>query len=496
MIMKFIKMSKKLLAVCVMLATITSCDDMLNEGLDKQPLVENIDYTKTENMAGLWLGAYAKLYELEWETFPVLAVRGDDVRAQGDQEPLKATDEFRYVQDNWMTNAAWQRFHEDVFSFHGALEQITKYREFASNPALADQYMAEIRVMIAFELYQLSRMWGALLIPTSSQSQELYNVELSTPEEVMQHIIDELDAAIPVLPTVHPNQRTDIPGGITKHTALAIRAMASLELKDYQGAADATGEIIGSNLFSLEPDYYNLFKKPGKLNKENILELQYSDFNQASGTEKNYLNAFFGPNAWTPVVSGASSGWGFWEPSRKYIKFMLDRGEKLRLETSVLFTLQGINTLEDEYGPLPAWISNKTRDGDIIGNTNGDDEPRAIFSSGKHYLPSTQLTPGRVDYGSSKNFICIRYAQILLMHAEALTMGAASGAMTADAAVNAVRSRAGLGNLTGVTIDDVLDEKFAELSMEWGTRFEDLVRHDRTAELNGSEARSSMDVFT
>jgi hypothetical protein len=37
-----------------------------------------------------------------------------------------------------------------------------------------------------------------------------------------------------------------------------------------------------------------------------------------------------------------------------------------------------------------------------------------------------------------------------------------------------------------VTIDDVLDEKFAELAMEWGTRFEDVVRHDMTSELNDS----------
>jgi hypothetical protein len=292
---------------------------------------------------------------------------------------------------------------------------------------------------------------------------------------------------------VHPNQRTDLPGGITKYTALAVRAMASLELGDYQGVADATGEIISSNLFSLEPDYYNLFKKPGKLNDENILELQYSDFNQASGESRNYLYAFFGPNAWTPAVSGASSGWGFWEPTTKYIKFMLDRGEELRLETTVLFTQQGIEQLEAEYGPLPAFISNETRDGDIIGRTDGEPESRAKFSSGKHYLPSTQLTPGRTDYGSGKNFICIRYAQILLMHAEALTQGATSSAMTALQAVNTVRSRAGLAALGAVTIDDVLDEKYAELAMEWGTRFEDLVRYDRTAELNDDRRTYSPD---
>ena len=249
--------------------------------------------------------------------------------------------------------------------------------------------------------------------------------------------------------------------------------------------ADATGPIISSGNFTLYPDFYELFKIPGKLADENILELQYSDYGQSSGENNAYLYAFFGPNNWTPEVAGSSSGWGFWEPTIKYIKFMLDRDETVRLETSVLFTQEGIDTLKSDpnYATLPPVVSNTTRDGDVIGRTDGQANPRAIFSSGKHYLPSNQLTPGRTSYGTNKNFICIRYAEILLMHAEALTQGASSSAMTADEAVNEVRSRAGLEDISGVSTDDVLDEKFAEFAMEWGIRFYDLVRHDKTSEL-------------
>jgi hypothetical protein len=70
------------------------------------------------------------------------------------------------------------------------------------------------------------------------------------------------------------------------------------------------------------------------------------------------------------------------------------------------------------------------------------------------------------------------------MHAEALTQGATGTGMTADQAVNAVRERAGLGTLSGVTNAQVMDEKFAELAMEWGTRFYDLIRLGNTAELS------------
>src|SRR5690606_3957147 len=202
--------------------------------------------------------------------------------------------------------------------------------------------------------------------------------------------------------------------------------------KNYQGVVEATEPIISSNLFSLEPDFYQLFKIPGKLNNENILEFQYSDYGTATGTVNRYNWAFFGPSSWTPAVSGASPGWGFWEPSLKYIKFMLDRNEQERLQTTVLFTPSGIAEIQSDpaYANLPGWVSNETPDGDVFL-----DHPRYQFLSGKHYLPSTQLTPGRVTYGENKNFTCIRYAEILLMHAEALVNGAGSSVMSADDAV-------------------------------------------------------------
>jgi len=47
-----------------------------------------------------------------------------------------------------------------------------------------------------------------------------------------------------------------------------------------------------------------------------------------------------------------------------------------------------------------------------------------------------------------------------------------------------VRIRAGLTTLSGVTLDQVMDEKFAELGMEWGTRYFDMIRLGRINELS------------
>ncbi|ELR69540.1 hypothetical protein C900_04928 [Fulvivirga imtechensis AK7] len=475
-----IKYWKYTFAWVLSLLVIMSCD-VLDEPLQNVELEEETDYTKSEDMVLLLYGAYGEFNDLQWETFPTISVRGDDVNAAGDQEPLTQTDEFKYDRNFWMYNSTWLNLYNDIFLFNGLMESINFYKESGANAAEADQYIAEIKVMRAFELLQIARLWGDILVPATSVPAELEDTPLSTFEEAMQHISDQMDEAISDLPPVRPNQRTDIQGGVTRYTAYAVKAMANLELKNYQKVADATGEIIGAGLFHLEPDFYQLFKIPGKLSDESLMELQYSDFGTSSGTSTSYLWEFFGPGAYTPAVAGSGGGWGFWEPTVKYIKFMLDRGEEERLVTSVIFTPDGIAEIQSdpEYAPLPAFISTTSPDGDQFEN-----HTRYDFLSGKHYLPTVQLTPGRTKWGENNNFRVIRYAEVLLMHAEALVNGASSAVMSADDAVNEVRGRAGLGAISGVTLDNVLDEKFAEFAMEWGIRFYDLVRHGRTAELN------------
>jgi hypothetical protein len=476
------KAFKLILVVGAMLLA-PACNDKLNELAQDVKFTGETDYTKSGDMILPLIGAYAEFEDYFWENYPVIATRGDDVNAGGlgDQQPYAEMDKYNYNKDYWMFNGAWQNMYMDAYTALSAMDELKLYGDSTGNKALADQYIAEAKVIECYSLFTLARIWGNIIIPTSSNPSDLYTSKISNKDEVMQFISGLMDEAIPVLPDLRPNERTDIPGGVTKYTALAMKALANLELKNYQGVADATGTIISSGKFTLAPDFYNLFKIPGKLNNENLLEFQYSDFGQGAGDTKSYLFAFFGPENWTPARTGAGSGWGFFEPSMKYIKFMLDRGETTRLETSVLFTNRGITEIKKDpkYTNLPAFVKNTTRDGDVINDFN-----REMFVSGKQYLPSVQLTQGRTDYGTNKNFIVIRYAEILLMYAEALTQGANGTAGTADAAVNLVRARAGMPALSGVTNQQVMDEKFAELAMEWGIRYYDMVRLKKYEELN------------
>lgn len=477
------KYSLSFTMVALLLLGLSSCQDNLDELAENRTFNDEIDYSISGNMVLPLIGTYAGFYSRGWETIPLIAVRGDDVNAGGlgDQQDFDATDHFVYNKDYWMYNSLWQLNYSDIYTGKTAIQQIELYREAGAPSNLADQYIAEVKTLNAFLLFHLSRVWGDILIPNTGDPADLLVAELSTKDQVMQYISTQIDEALPALSTIHPADRTDVPGGVNRYTALAIKAMAEQELGNYQAVANATGEIINSGVYQLEPDFYELFKLKGKLNRENLLELQYSDYGQGSGDQNAHLFAFYGPQSWEPAVAGIGSGWGFFEPSFKYIKFMLDRGETVRLETSVLFTDRGIAELQQDpnYATLPDFVSNTTRDGDVI-----NDYARAKFASGKHYLPSNQMTPGRTAYGNNKNYTCIRYAEILLMHAEALVRGATSSSISADEAVKMVRTRVNMPEITGVTLQNVVDEKFAEMAMEWGVRYYDLIRWEKYEELN------------
>lgn len=481
------KYNLPVIIAALLLATVFGCTEKLDAPFEDETFTSDVDYSVGENMILPVLGAYHGLYTRGWEEPITIGVRGDDVNAAGDQVPMQEQDEFRYFPSQWNLNTFWQGHYSDIINVFTAMEEIEKYRPAANNDALADQYIAECRVIRSYLYLNLAKAFGGLII--IDELDNIQNTPLSPKSEVMEYIVAEMDEVIPDLPDMNPNKRSDIPGGITRYTAYAIQALAYQELENYQGVADATSEIISSGEYELADDFYHLFKRAGKLDDEIILEFQFSDFNQGEGDSFNHLFAPFGIGGWTPVVSGAGAGWGFYEPTMKYIEFMLDRGETVRLETTVVFTPDGITEVQNEYGDIPDWISNSNREGDVFNNN-----ARLNFASGKFIQPSTELIPGRTGFGSNKNLIVIRYSEMLLMYAEAITRGASGNAsLSADDAVNLVRARAGLGNLSGVTTQDVLDEKFAELATEWGIRYYDMVRTENTSALSHDGKTFTMD---
>ncbi|MEM6726391.1 MAG: RagB/SusD family nutrient uptake outer membrane protein, partial [Bacteroidota bacterium] len=104
---------------------------------------------------------------------------------------------------------------------------------------------------------------------------------------------------------------------------------------------------------------------------------------------------------------------------------------------------------------------------------------------------------GSQDYGpnsrtAGNDWIILRYADVLLMHAEAILAGGQSTTSSnALASVNAVRTRAGLDDLTGtLTAEDLLLERRVELAFE-NHRFFDLFRFGQAATVISAYAAES-----
>ena len=150
----------------------------------------------------------------------------------------------------------------------------------------------------------------------------------------------------------------------------------------------------------------------------------------------------------------------------EFLDFMRERDEDVRWDVAVL----------ESGATTPA--------GDEIEIFEPNYMEIKAHYNGKAYLPKDQMTPGRNDYGSNNNIRILRYSDVLLMNAEAKVQVGGDP----ETPFNEVRERAGMDLMFGINLDDILDERKAELSVEWGNRFFDLVRTGKAASvLDGFE---------
>ncbi|UIR54690.1 RagB/SusD family nutrient uptake outer membrane protein [Sphingobacterium sp. SRCM116780] len=456
-----------------------SCSkDFLDRPLENTSPAESVDYTDLSLMYQPVSGVYRNAGKaapgfVHWVDLGIRGVRGDDLNKGSstlDQSPLTDIKYFRNtgisVQNFWGMNNCWTDYYGFIFYCNEALAELDK---FAANIPASDaaslarnkSYKGELRFLRAFAHLTVSRVFGD--VPILTDNAMINEVPKSTVDQVRQFIIDEMDLSIPDMEDVRPNQASHV-GAVTKYSALLLKAKAATDLaKNDNGSTywnivlDATNQIISSNKFSLYADYYELFKRPGKLSNESLYEIQFTDFGTSSGTDvsPDAFFAFQGPSG--NQQGSPISGWGFLTPSQKIVDFLTARGEATRLKTTILYAGATTST----------FVTSPSGD-NVYGNTNGDK-----YFNGKVYFPKNQMTPGRTSYGSDNNVRVYRYSDVLLLNAEAKIRKGQNG----DQQLNMVRNRVGLGSITNATLQQVLDERRAEFACEWwGERYNDLVR--------------------
>jgi len=457
------KINNKIFAFLFIPLVLASCNNWLDVVQEGTIPTEEIDFTDVNQMYAPVSGVYATARQrmTQWEIWPLLNVRGDEVTKGGgseaDQGGYLDVENFNYdaAKGFWALNGSWVGFYKIVYASYNNQILLNRFRENLTTEAqeeLANQYEAEIIFHRALAYFFISNLWGdvPLIDPEDINYGSLYRSKLST---VRSFIHKELDFCIEHLPT----EQNEHDGAVTKWSAMTLKAKLALLEGNYQLVESLTDDIIKNANLELFADYYNLFKIPGKLAKESLYELQFTDFGAGDG-QQVYGGAWFqhqGPrNNPAPI-----SGWGFMLLQPEFLNFLTDRNDMIRWDVAVLES--GTTTVAGDEIALfePSYMEIKA------------------YYNGKAYLPKNQITDGRNDYGSNNNVRVLRYADVLLMNAEIKVRNGGDAASP----LNEVRSRAGLDPIASPTLDDILNERRAEFSCEWGDRYYDLVRTDQAA---------------
>lgn len=447
---------------------LTSCDYLDVEPEVTLP-VETVDYSNLENMYAPVSGVYAKLRTggMHWVINMLTVIRDGDVwsgRIDDQADMVNIGEHYRYNNSFWAFNEMWNQYYGMIKMANAALNDLNQYAENITSDAqmaVNRSYQGEVRILRAYAYSRL--VWGFGDV-TILESNEQTDLRRSTKERVYNYILQDLEYAWQNCERKRPNQMEHL-GAFTAYTARHLAAKIYLVMGNYAKVEECTNDIIKSGLFELYPDYYELFKIPAKLCNESLMECQSTFFGMGSG-DKVDVDQFFnscGPRITNVATGRGVGGWNFVGYLDSFQQWAKNRGETVRVETSFL---QGGTT---------------TRSGDEV-SMPGNTENTGCWN-GKWYVPVDQIIEGRTQYGGDNNVRMLRYAEVLLMNSEALVRQGKNG----DEPFNQVRRRANMPALTGVTIDNILDERRMELCCEWGVRYEDLLRCNLAQSVLGSK---------
>lgn len=314
-----------------------------------------------------------------------------------------------------------------------------------------ERILAEAKFFRAYHYFSLVRAFGgvplrlSVPLPGEQEDPATLNIPRSSAEEVYAQIIKDLTEAAAVL----PNRGATTRGRATQGAALGMLAKVQLYQRNWQEVVNLANQVEGLG-YNLVEDYYSIFRIAGEHNNESIFEIEAQTVPGNCGASNSQ---------WAEVQGvRAQFGWGFVEPTEDLVN-AYEEGDE-RLDATILFR------------------GETTPEGDLI-NPNA---PNPRYNQ-KAYVPG--FVTNECGYAKDQNVRILRFAEVLLMRAEASNELGDTQQALAD--LNRVRVRAGLDPIESATQEELRNliwhERRVELALENGDRFFDLVRQGRAAEV-------------
>ena len=389
-------------------------------------------------------GIYSALMA-QYQNFWMFAdLRSDDSKQE---IPSNVTafslDNFTIGSDNSLLKDTWRNYYRVINRANTVLDKIKEADvSIVKNKA---RYIAEAKFLRALAYFDLVRIFGDVpMITTEVNIEEAYRVGREKTNKIYDEvIIKDLMDAENGLPVKYAS--TDV-GRATKGAAKSLLGKVYLTRKDFANAETKLQEVTTMG-YALLPKFTDLFDySKNEHHSEYIFDIE---FEEGIGLGSNYTNTFI-PNS----VQMAS-----------FYKVSGGRGESNSVGDSLfkLFTSQDLRkdiTIAIKGG----WI-----DG------NGNFVP--LLATTSQSYTKKYLTPVASGNDSRANWKVIRYADVLLMYAEALN----ENGKTAEALVqlNKIRTRAGVPTYSGLTQSETREKIYLERRLELafeGQRWFDLLR--------------------
>jgi hypothetical protein len=463
-------MNKKLLYALLFTAVAgtTACKKDFTErpALDT-PTVDNY-YTTADQVKG----ATGTLYGMPWFDFldkgiDVTELRGGNEFSWDNQ--YSSFQNFTTTATDPRLSEAWNAFYKVVGWSNVMIQTLELKKKQGATGSFIDAGIAEARFMRGAAYFYIARYWreGAPIITDPGEMAKTgdFKVPRHLQKDVLRFALEDFKAAEAALP------ETDVKGRVTKFSAKGMMAKVYLYNKDYDNAKAKALEVINSSKFDLFPDYAGMFTTSKNNNNiESLFALQH--FTAGDWGSQNVLQAYRAPGN----LLNTGDGWSAVIPSLDILA-AYEQGD-LRRSGSVM-----------EHGfHHPEW--KPTRTGNAAFNTfmaggykydTAAPAPIGHVTSTRSNILKYVVGPGTNGepmqfMRTQVNTYMLRYADVLLIYAEAVLGG---NATTSDAAAltafNKVRSRAGLPAKTSINIDDILRERRVEFAFE-GDYWFDLTR--------------------
>lgn len=441
-----------------------SCGD---DFVDVEPPFESSDtfFNSQQDYEEALIGAYDML-QTTYLNVQLGEIASDNTLAGGDNPNdvlgIQEIDDMRHTPINQELRDIWGWMYAGVNRANFILE----FQDKTDFPG-RENILAQARFLRAYYYFELVKFFGDVPLAVDKRILfgDQFGIERTPKAEVYAQMEADLIYASDNMPYVQP-----IVGQATKGSAQALLGKVYLFQDKFDLAADVLEDLIQNGPHDLVTDYSTLFENDNENNIESVFEVQYTDeegagFDCKQCSEGNIAVGFNGVKSYDGPVF--ESGFGFNLPTQEVVNQFED-GDN-RLQTAIL--------------DIDAWVA----------------ETGATFAEGwedtgyynRKYIPRVgDANTADANLTNPNNYRAIRFADVLLMAAEALNRGAIDDTR-AQSYLNRVRERA-FGNsdnniaLTGASLTNAIyNERRIELVGE-GHHFFDLVRTGRAAaEIDG-----------